>query len=314
MHHNSLQPDSEFPESPPDEQWWDSLLADEEKNSNDVEYPPASAAPSNPSERTDWNYLEKIYHNDSIISLEVTGYNRGGVLVQGENIQGFVPVSHLVNIATVTDEEERKQLLLEYVGQVLNLKIIEFVPEEERVVFSERAAQAGEGKRKLIFSQVKPGDTVSGTVTNVTDFGVFVDLGGLEGLIHVSELSWGRVEHPSDVLSVGRKIDALVLNISEQSSRIALSYKRLEKNPWETVIHNYYPGIIVSARITGLKKFGAFARLDEGIEGLIHISTMHFPDGVRDISQYLHVNDVVSVKILHIDPEKKRIGLCLENG
>lgn len=300
-------------ESSPDEGWWVSLLADEEKNIAD------NNQTFLPNQKTnqchiDWDQLADVYHKDAIIELDVIGYNRGGVLVQGQNIQGFVPISHLLDVPNTTTDEERKQLLGEYIGKPLQLKIIEFVPEEERIVFSERAAQAGEGKRKLIFSQIKSGDIVSGVVTNVTDFGVFVDLGGLEGLIHVSELSWGRVEHPSDILTLGQQIEALVLNISEQSARIALSFKRLANNPWDSISELYTPGDLVTATITGITKFGAFARLDEGVEGLIHISTIVFPNGQRDISQILHKNECVSVKILHIDPEKKRIGLCLNNG
>jgi small subunit ribosomal protein S1 len=301
-------------EPPPDEGWWNSLLSDEEKHLGDSEGQSSSANLRTSQDDIDWKYLENIYKNDAIISLMVTGYNRGGILVQGEKIQGFVPISHLLDVSTQATEDEKRDTLINYIGRRINLKIIEFVPEEDRIVFSERAAQAGEGKRKVIFSQIKAGDTVSGTVTNVTDFGVFVDLGGLEGLIHVSELSWGRVERPGDILALGQNIDALVLNVSEQSARIALSYKRLTRNPWETILNTYTPGDVVEATISSLTKFGAFARLGEGVEGLIHVSNMQLPAGVRDISKILHVNDPVSVKILHIDPEKKRIGLSIVNG
>jgi small subunit ribosomal protein S1 len=296
-----------------DEGWWDSLLGDEEKDGVEDDNQVSLATNKGNQDHTDWSYLESIYHDDAIIELDVNGYNRGGLLVQGENVQGFVPISHLVIAPSSLEDEDRKQFLMDYVGKKLPLKIIEFVPEEERVVFSERAAQAGEGKRKLIFAQIKPGDIVNGTVTNVTEFGAFLDLGGLEGLIHVSELSWGRVEHPGDILCVGQQIDALVLNVSEQTARIALSYKRLDNNPWESITEVYVPGDVVTAKISGLTKFGAFARLKEGVEGLIHVSTIQFPPGKKDIGEILHKGDCVSVKILHIDSEKKRIGLCLES-
>ena len=152
---------------------------------------------------------------------------------------------------------------------------------------------------------------MTGTVTNVTDFGVFVDLGGVEGLIHVSELSWGRVQHPSEVVKVGQCVQVMVLQVSEETSRIALSLKRLQVNPWDTLVEAHRPGDIVNARITSIMKFGAFARLDEGVEGLIHISSVPFPSGRRDINAFFHEGQSVQVKILHIDAERRRLGLGL---
>jgi small subunit ribosomal protein S1 len=295
----------------PDEGWWDSILADEEKYQN-PQNATAVKSVSIPIEKNNWSYLEGIYKNDAILKLMVTGYNRGGLLIQGDGVQGFVPVSHLVEAPCAMSEEERKKFLSNYSDKELCVKIIEFVPDEERIVFSERAACAGEGKRKLIFANIHPGDVVTGVVTNITEFGVFLDLGGLEGLIHVSELSWGRVEFPGDILCIGQRIEALVLSVSEQNSRIALSYKRLEKNPWDSIEEIYTEGDVVSAKISSVTKFGAFARLKEGVEGLIHVSTIELPPGVQDFSTYLHKDDCVSVKILHIDSMKKRIGLCLQ--
>lgn len=308
------QPERNDSDLDPDEGWWNSLLSDEDKYSEESAPPYSLTSTDGYMGEIDWETLERIYKDDAIISLTVTSSNRGGVLVQGEMVQGFVPLSHLLDIPANCAEEERRELLTNYIGRRLDLKIIEFVPEEDRVVFSERAAQAGEGKRKAIFSQIQAGDVVSGVVTNITDFGVFVDLGGLEGLVHVSELSWGRVEKPGDILAIGQQVNALVLNVSEQAARIALSIKRLKPNPWETILDRYTPGDIIEAEITSLTKFGAFARLNEGIEGLIHITNMQLPEGVRNIGQFLHAHDIVSVKILHIDPEKKRIGLALVDG
>ena len=196
-------------------------------------------------------------------------------------------------------------------GKTLRLKVIECEPDQERVVFSERAALAGEGRRKVLFRALKPGECVTGTVTNVTEFGVFVDLGGLEGLIHVSELSWGRVQHPSDVLEVGEEVQALVLHVSEENSRVALSLKRLSSNPWETIAERYKPGDLVQVVITGIARFGAFARLEEGVEGLIHISSMSFGTNQADISRYISPGQHVTARILHVEAEKRRLGLSL---
>ena len=299
--------------NPPDEGWWNAILADDGQLIEDVDSPASIEHHTYRNQSCDWDTLQIIYEEDSIINLTVIGHNRGGLLVQGKNVQGFVPISHLINAPCNGDESERNQFLTSFHGKELNLKIIEFEPSEDRVVFSERAAQAGEGKRRSLFANIKPNDIIVGTVTNVTDFGVFVDLGGLEGLIHVSELSWGRVDHPGDILCVGQRIETVVINVSEENSRIALSYKRLTKNPWEDIENIYHPGDLVSAKISGITKYGAFARLKEGVEGLIHISTIDFPEETSNLNEILRKDFCVQVRILHIDPEKKRIGLCLES-
>lgn len=309
---NNFDKMSDIGNRPLDEGWWNSILTDEEKYQLDTSLEGNNRISPISNERNNWAELEKVFKNDAILTLKVVGYNRGGLLVQGEGVQGFVPVSHLGDVPCTLGDDERKTILSEYVNNEIQVKIIEFVPREERIVFSERAARAGEGKRKSIFANIHPGDVVTGTVTNITDFGVFVDLGGIEGLIHVSELSWGRVQFPGDILCVGQRIEAQVITISEENARIALSYKRLEKNPWDSIQDIYIVGDVVSAKITHVTKFGAFARLKEGVEGLIHVSTIEMSDDFTDLQSILHKDDCVSVKILHIDPEKKRIGLCLQ--
>ena len=222
-----------------------------------------------------------------------------------------MPISHLVEIPSNPNEEERNKVLANYVGRRVQLKVIECEPSQERVVFSERAAMAGEGRRRQLFQTLKIGLVIEGVVTNITDFGVFVDLGGVEGLIHVSELSWGRVSHPSEVMSVGDRVNTMVLQVAEESARVALSLKRLYPNPWEQLSRHYKPGDVVSATITSIMRFGAFARMEEGIEGLIHISSMELPPGKKQIDYILQTGQVVQVRILHIDPERRRLGLGL---
>jgi small subunit ribosomal protein S1 len=222
-----------------------------------------------------------------------------------------VPVSHLVDMPGGIDEEKRREILAEYIGRTMDLKVIECEPSQERIVFSERAALAGEGRRKQLFRVLKNGEVVSGTVTNVTEFGAFVDLGGVEGLIHVSELSWGRVQHPCEVLHIGQVIQTLVLQVSEENSRVALSLKRLQSNPWEILIKRYKSGDVVPATVTTIMRYGAFARLDEGVEGLIHISSITLPHGTRELDKLLQQGQSVQVRILHIDAERRRLGLGL---
>ena len=162
-----------------------------------------------------------------------------------------------------------------------------------------------------LFQELRSGDVICGEVTNITDFGVFVDMGGVEGLIHVSELSWGRVRHPQDVLSLGQQIDAQVLHVTEETERVALSYKRLFPNPWNILTDCYTPGDITCATITSIMRFGAFARMKEGVEGLIHISSMDSCRNQDDIEHLLQPGQEVDVKILHINVNRRRLGLGL---
>lgn len=293
-----------------DEGWWAAVLADEEAYAAPQKNISAKSASSGMI-NVDWKRVQGLFERDEVVALQVYGYNRGGLLVQTDGIQGFVPISHLLDMPCGVQEEDRRQILSEYVGRTLELKVIECEPAQERIVLSERAALAGEGRRRQLFNTLKSGEIVHGSVTNVTDFGVFVDLGGLEGLIHVSELSWGRVQHPSCILKVDQSVDALVLMISEENGRVALSLKRLEPNPWDILVTSYKPGDVVSATITSIMRFGAFAKLSEGIEGLIHISTIHIPGKSKDLESYLSVDLPVQVRILHIDAEKRRLGLGL---
>jgi small subunit ribosomal protein S1 len=186
----------------PDENWWASVLADEdaivfEKTESNSRTTQSLQSNGN----TDWESVRTIFLQDEVILLEVYGYNRGGLLVKGDGIQGFVPVSHLIDLPSDANEESRQELLSKYEGRSLYLKVIECEPSSERIVLSERAAQAGEGKRKQLFESLKAGVQASGLVTNVTDFGVFVDLGGVEGLVHVHGAGWNNLRAYSKLVN-----------------------------------------------------------------------------------------------------------------
>lgn len=312
---------TEPPQQAHDEGWWESVLTDEERFSvaHRARVPVSAViAPSRPSTEAepvnepaqpDWDYAETVFKQDQIISLCVSGYNRGGLLVEGDRLHGFVPYSHLVDM-TCQSDVERDNFLAEYVSKELRLKIIECVPEEGRVVFSERAARADAGRRTELFSNLHQGETIAGEVTNITDFGAFIDLGGVEGLIHISELSWGRVVHPSHILHLGQKVEVQVIDILPERSRIALSLKRLQANPWEFVGQHYTTNDIVPATITSVVSFGVFARLEEGLEGLVHISEMELNGlSVRDS---FSDGQKINVRILHMDPQHQRLGLSLK--
>ncbi len=294
-----------------DEGWWASVLADEPKVYHEEKTINCQPCDKKNSHEIDWDCVRSIYERDQVILMEVTGFNRGGLLVQAAGVQGFVPISHLIDLPIDESAEKNQQDLADYVGKSLYLKIIECEMEHERIVLSERAAQAGEGKRRELFDQLKLGAVACGVVTNLTDFGAFIDLGGVEGLVHVSEMSWGRVENPADLLKIGQKVKVIVLQITETNARIALSIKRLTPNPWDRLVRIYKPGDIVPAEITSVMRFGVFARLDEGVEGLIHISSL--PDHMRskDLARFFTPGSRVQVKILHVDVDRRRLGLGL---
>jgi small subunit ribosomal protein S1 len=303
---------------PLDESWWAAVLAEDEKTSAPVDEAGAPESGSGPQQaKVDWQQARKIYDCDETVTLEVVDYNRGGLLVKGDDLQGFVPISHLVKIeCDLSDqpEDDRAEMLSDYVASELKLKVIECDPARGRVVLSERAALFGPGRRMQLLENLVPAERINGTVTNITDFGVFVDLGGLEGLIHVSELSWGRVRHPAEVVKVREDVLVYVISIDQDRQRVALSLKRLNPNPWESADLRYHSGQEVEAVITSVMPFGAFARLEEGLDGLIHVSEMSIEDDMTKPADILNEGQRVQVKVLHVDADKQRLGLSLISG
>lgn len=301
-------------EPPPmDESWWEAVMAEDEaksglpggRNHQRVK----SGRSNNEPPVVDWSRALELYESDQAITLQVTSYNRGGLLVTGEGLQGFVPVSHLVEAPQDTIESD--EWLMHYLDRSLRLKVIECDPERGRVVFSERAALAEPGTRNSLLQSLERGDCVQGVVTNITDFGVFVDLGGVEGLVHVSEISWGRVHHPADVVQVGQPVQVYVIQVDRERARIALSLKRLHPNPWETAEARYYPGQVTEAVVTSVVPFGAFARLEEGLDGLIHISEIDCPSEHTHPADLLQEGQKIRVRVLHVDGSRQRLGLSL---
>lgn len=258
----------------------------------------------------DWDAMRQAMESDTTLELPVIGSNRGGLLVQWKTLRGFVPASQLVEFKAANNEFMRRQELSTYIGHNLLLRVIELDEPQNRLIFSERAAQVDPGTRESILTTLSKGDTCQGLVTNVCDFGVFVDLGGVEGLIHISELSWGRVAHPGDVLKRGAQVNVYVMDVSKDEGRVALSLKRLQEDPWRTVNQRYHVGQIVEGTITNVVDFGAFACIEEGLEGLIHISELaegHFLHPRNVVSE----GDMVHARILNIDGPSRRLGLSL---
>jgi len=302
----------ETPMPLPDEGWWASVLAEEGRNLPPPRAPKQeSRTEEAPRPTADWAQVKDLYSRDQIVGLRVTGHNRGGLLVEGNGMYGFVPFSHLIELAGKPELVDRESSLEAYMGRSLNLKVIECVPEDGRIVFSERAALAEPGQRAVLFNAIQPGQCIKGQVTNITDFGVFVDLGGVEGLIHISELSWGRVIHPNQIVSLNQKLEVMVLELAPERCRVALSLKRLAPNPWEKAQTLFGVGSVLPAVITSVVSYGAFARLEAGVEGLIHASEIPLEPG-QPVKEALSEGQSVSVKVLHVDPVQQRMGLSMK--
>ena len=261
----------------------------------------------------DWTVVHELYHEEKIVTCNVVDYNKGGLIVCGDSFQGFVPISHMDELLAIEDDAQRELKLQEYVGCRLVLKIIECDPRRGRIVLSERAAQTEPGQRQKLLDVLEIGKVLTGRVTNVTDFGVFVDLGGVEGLVHISELSWGRVIHPSHHATINENIKVLVLQINRDQCRVSLSIKRLKANPWEEISTKYPKGVVLDGVITEIVKFGAFARLEDGLEGLIHISEMG-GDGTKAPRDLFKKGQHVKVEVVLVDAERQRMSLRLAAG
>jgi small subunit ribosomal protein S1 len=261
----------------------------------------------------DWLAAQKVHESGEIYEGVVAGHNKGGLIVHFGQIRGFVPGSQLASdqrVGVTVREDQWSHM----VGQELRLKIIELDRRRNRLIFSERAAveEWRKKQKKKLLDSIREGDVLTGRVTSLADFGAFVDLGGADGLIHLSELSWSRVSHPRDLLQMGDEIEVYVLNIDSERQRIGLSLKRLQQEPWSQVLDEFEIGQVVDAKITKLANFGAFAQIGD-VEGLIHLSELTDAN-ITHPREVVKEGDQVSVKIIRIDPERRRIGLSLKQA
>ena len=319
---------SESPLSPQaDDGFWSALLSQEEVNNSQPEIAEECGDEWMPPEPTDeqttvtkesfapqkpWQLAQDLFDNDEPIELTVSGHNKGGLLVNWNGLQGFIPASQLLNFPQFHLESERLQALNKWQGKKLQLKIIELNPASNRLIFSERAALVNVDQKEQMLNEVEVDQILQGEITNLTNFGAFVDLGGIEGLIHISELSWSRVTHPAQIVSPGDTVQVKVIQIDEDAERIALSMKRLKRNPWQNVAERYSVGQLVKGPVSNVVNFGAFVRLEEELEGLIHISELaegsflHPRDVVRK-------GDVVVARVIHVDGKGKRLALTMRS-
>jgi len=255
----------------------------------------------------DWERAKELLTSEEVVEVVVTGHNRGGVLVHWNRLEGFIPTSHLVTVGT--GGQDRRDSLNTLAAMKLGVKVIEVDQERRRLIFSEREAQKEwrQQQKARLLSELMEGDVVMGTVTGLRDFGAFVNLGGADGLIHVSELAWHRVDHPRDVFKIGDKIEVYVLSLDRETNRIALSRKRLLPDPWSDAMNRYHEGQEVEGTITNVVDFGAFIALDDGLEGLLHLSEMG--DGtLKEPHSYVKKGDRLQLRISRLEPDKRRVG------
>lgn len=262
----------------------------------------------------DWQRATEMFEAEEIFEGTITNCNRGGLIVRVGRVRGFVPASQIASIRLPRgdSEEERIEHLNELLDRKLRLKIIELDRKRNRLILSERAAMREwrQEQKDRLLDNLQEGEVRKGAVSSLCDFGAFVDLGGADGLVHLSELSWSRVNHPREVLKVGQKVDVYVLGVDRDRKRIALSLKRLKPEPWTTVEERYTIGQLVNATITKITDFGAFARLDEEIEGLVHISELS-EERIGHPSDIVHEGQEIELRIIRIDPARQRMGLSL---
>lgn len=268
-----------------------------------------------------WRILQQRFDAEEFIDAEVVGYNKGGLLVNIDGVRGFVPTSQVVGLRPDISEQQEEgegipdERFAQWIGKSLRLKIIEINRRRNRLILSERAAAQAwrtEQKEKLL-QELQEGTIRKGRVTSIRPFGVFVDLGGAEGLVHLSELSWGRIHGPEDVVKGGDEVDVFVLKIDPETKKIGLSLRRAHPEEWDAVVGKYAEGQLVRGTITKLATFGAFAHIDGPVEGLIHISELA-DRRIQHPKEVVKEGDVLTLKIIRIESDRRRLALSLRQA
>ncbi len=261
----------------------------------------------------DWQRAEDIMNADEVYMGTVIESNRGGLIVPFGNLRGFVPASHVSGLARGLSEEERRDQMHDMVGSQIAVKIIEVNWKRRRLVFSQRDAQRErrEARKEVLLENLQEGEVHRGVVSGLRDFGAFVDLGGADGLIHISELAWHRVKHPREILNVGDEVEVYILKLDEEGKRIGLSLKRLQQNPWELIDEMYHIGQLVEGDVSRVTQFGAFVSMEPGIEALLHITQMGETQPEHP-SLVVHEGQRLLMRVISIEPDKQRLGLSLK--
>jgi small subunit ribosomal protein S1 len=264
-------------------------------------------------EQLSWDSVEKFLEENEVIESKIVGFNKGGLIAAVEGLRGFVPSSQVSAMrramSTGDTPEQRWQKM---VGEPISVRVIEVDRERRRLILSEKAAsnESRQSIKERVLEELNEGEVYTGRVTSIANFGAFININGADGLVHLSEISWAHIEPPKEVLDVGQEIDVKVINSDPEKKRIGLSIRVLQDDPWKERLEKYSVGELVEGVITRLTKFGAFARLEGDMEGLIHISELS-ENRIEHPKEVLKEGDVKSLRVIRIDPEQHRIGLSL---
>jgi len=264
-------------------------------------------------EQMTWENAERMMSAEEVIHSKITGFNKGGLIVAVGGLRGFVPSSQ-VSIArrALSTGDTPEQRWQKMIGEPISVRVVEVDRERRRLILSERAAsvETRQSLKERVISELEVGKTYTGRVTSLADFGAFININGADGLVHLSEISWDRVQHPNEVLEVGQEVQVKIINVDREKRRIGLSLRQLQEDPWQSKVQKYSVGQLVQGVITRLAKFGAFARIEGDIEGLLHVSEIA-DHRIEHPKEALHEGDVKTLRIIRIDNDQHRIGLSL---
>jgi len=253
-----------------------------------------------------WERVNKAYENDEIIQGHIKCRTKGGMIVDAFGIETFLPGSQ-IDVKPIRDYDA-------YVGKTMDFKVVKINHEFKNVVVSHKAIieEELEQQKKEIISKLEKGQVLEGTVKNITSYGVFIDLGGVDGLIHITDLSWGRVNHPEEIVELDQKLNVVILDFDDEKKRIALGLKQLTPHPWDSLDPNLKIGDVVKGKVVVLADYGAFVEIQPGVEGLIHVSEMSWSQHLRSAQEFLKVGDIVEAQILTLDREERKMSLGIK--
>jgi len=268
-------------------------------------------------EERGWVVIQNGAEAGTIFDALVLEVNRGGLVVDVEGLRGFIPLSQIARIRSSVPAAgaEPDAALAELVGQTMQVKVLEVNRARNRLILSERLAvqELRGARREQLLAELKEGEVRHGRVTGLAEFGAFVDIGGTDGLVHLSELAWHPVANPADVVAVGDEVDVVVLGVDRERQKVSLSIRRTQPEPWTLAADKYAPGMLVTGKVARLTTFGAFIRLDDGIEGLVHVSELSDRHIVHP-RNVVKEGDVVTVRVLRVEAERRRLGLSLRQA
>lgn len=259
-----------------------------------------------------WELVEKMQENNEAFEGKIEGYNKGGLIVLVHGLRGFIPASQISMARRNAVQGDTPDRWAKMIGETINVRIIEVDRARRRLILSERAAnpESRQSLKERVIEGLEEGQVYTGRVTSVANFGAFVNINGADGLVHLSELSWDRVQDPSKVLEVGQEVKVKVISVDKDKKRIGLSIRALQGDPWNEKVAKFKVGQLVEGTITRLTKFGAFARLEDDVEGLIHISELS-ENRINHPKESVKEGDVLTLRVIRIDEEQRRIGLSL---